>query len=194
MSLTQGQQALVAFFRDTILRTNQAPTFEEIAKHFDSRSAATIHQDLAALGRRGLIHRSSLPSQDIERATAGEEHFAADGPFEIVENPDWVELPAGFVTDRQAGYVLRVRGDSMIEENFRDGDLIIVTRRDQADEGQTVVALIDEQETTIKKFYRDGGRIRLQPANSRMEAMSYETERVQIQGIVVGLLRKYDGR
>ena len=95
------------------------------------------------------------------------------------------------LTGRRESYVLRVRGDSMIDEHIRDGDFVVVEDRHSADNGEMVIALVGGQDVTLKKFYRENGRIRLQPANPAMEPMFFDPAVVQVQGVVVGIMRKY---
>ena len=119
--------------------------------------------------------------------------MAAGKPIEAITNPDAIDVPASFLR-RGKHYVLKVSGDSMIEEQIQNGDLIVVQEKVDAQNGQTVVALIDNQEVTIKKIYRKNGEIELKPANRNLDSMFYEAERIRIQGVVVGVMRKYNGR
>jgi repressor LexA len=115
-------------------------------------------------------------------------HIAAGAPIEAIENPDVVDLGSMF-TSPAGVFALRVRGDSMIDEQIRDGDLVVAERRETARDGETVVALLDDGEATLKKFYRDGNRVRLQPANPAYSPIY--VDHVHIQGVVIGVLRLY---
>jgi len=115
---------------------------------------------------------------------------AAGSPIEAVVQSDEISVPEMFLT-RGTNYVLRVEGDSMIDQHIRDGDLIIVEQRDYAHNGETVVALVDGEQATLKRYYREGNRIRLQPSNEKMRPIFVEESRLTIQGIVVGLMRSY---
>ena len=115
---------------------------------------------------------------------------AAGFPIEAIENPDMIEVPSDFIGAKET-FVLKVRGDSMIDDGIRHGDLIIVESRKNAEPGQTVVALIDGVEATVKRFYPEGDTVLLQPANVTMAPLRYPAPRVTIQGVVVGLMRRY---
>ena len=117
---------------------------------------------------------------------------AAGKPIEAITNPGAIDVPASFL-HRGKHYVLKVSGDSMIEEHIQNGDLVVVQEKVDVQNGQTVVALIDNQEVTIKKIYQRNGEIELRPANRGLDSMFYEAERVRIQGRVVGVMRKYNG-
>ena len=198
--LTKRQRELLDFITDTIGRQGYAPTFEEIARRFNLSSMATVHKHLMALEQKGAIRRRPGCSRGIELvqdagAPGGARlrlmgEVAAGAPLEAIEDGRDIVVPAEFVGSERC-YILRVRGDSMIEEHIRDGDLIIVDAQAKAAEGQTVVALIDGADTTVKKFHPLDDRIRLVPANRTMPALEYDAARVTIQGVVVGLLRKY---
>jgi repressor LexA len=112
-------------------------------------------------------------------------------PIEAVASPETIAVPEALTSARRDTYVLRVRGDSMIDEQIRDGDWVIIEDRKQADNGETVVALVSGQDVTLKKFYREPGRVRLQPANPTMQPIYVDPDNVQVQGVVVGVMRKY---
>jgi repressor LexA len=118
--------------------------------------------------------------------------IAAGLPIEAVGQSETFAVPPDMVRRGRDNYVLKVQGDSMIEEQIRDGDYIVVSQQDNADNGQMVVALVDGESATVKKLYREpGNRIRLQPANERMDPIVVDARQVQVQGIVVGVIRKY---
>lgn len=176
-----------------------SPSLDEIAKHFGIASLNAIYKHLRVLEERGFIRRLSNRARSItivEQESVTEQlvpllgTIAAGHPIEAVASPEEISVPDGLLT-KGTNYVLRVEGDSMIEEHIRDGDLIIVEQRDVAANGETVVALIDGQEATLKKLYREEGRIRLQPANPTLFPIFVEEDRLRIQGVVVGLMRKY---
>jgi len=177
-----------------------APSFHEIARHLGLRSLATVHEHVANLVRKGYLRKHRNRSRALEplrpsRLGAVELPLlgtvAAGLPIEAVVERETIAVPADLVP-RGRNYVLRVRGDSMIEEQICDGDYIVVHAQPTAENGQMVVALIDGESATVKKFYRErDGRIRLQPANAHMPPLLYEPERVQIQGIVVAVIRLY---
>ena len=178
-----------------------APSFEEIAESFNYNSLATVHEHLSNLERKGYITRSYnesraitiLPSEAtpkaIELPLLGA--VAAGYPIEALTHDETVTVPESFVGRAGKHYVLRVRGQSMIEEQIRDGDFVIVEDRKSVENGEMVIALVGGLDVTLKKFYRDNGRIRLQPANPSMQPMLFDPDNVQVQGVVVGVMRKY---
>ena len=164
----------------------------------DLSSLATVHKHLQNLEGKGMIRRNWNHSRSIEltgRAAIkggtlqllGE--VAAGVPIEAIENPDTIEVPRQFIGAKES-FALRVRGDSMVDEGIRDGDLIIIESRKTADRGQTVVALVNG-EATVKGFFPEGEFIRLQPANAGMSPLRVPAEQVQLQGVVIGLMRRY---
>ncbi len=117
--------------------------------------------------------------------------MAAGVPIEAIEVPETIDVPRQLVPRRGDCFVLRVRGDSMIEDQICDGDFVVVESRPEARNGETVVALVDGDEATLKRFYRQGRRVRLQPANSNMKPIEVPVSQVQVRGVVRGLLRQY---
>jgi len=115
---------------------------------------------------------------------------AAGAPIEAVAGSETIAVPETLAGKRDS-YVLRVKGDSMIDEQIRDGDFVIVEDRKSADNGEMVIALLGGTDVTLKKFYRENGRVRLQPANPAMQPMLVDPDHVQVQGVVVGVMRKY---
>lgn len=199
MPLTKRQNEVLQYIRDFLSRNSYSPTLEEIAKHFGMASLNGVHKHLTVLEERGFIHRLSNRARSIDvigndpidyRSVPLLGVIAAGHPIEAVSNSELISIPEQLLT-RGNNYVLRVEGDSMIEEQIADGDLIIVEERRFAENGETVVALIDGENATLKRFYREGGLIRLQPANPEYSPILVEEERLRIQGVVVGLMRKY---
>lgn len=199
MPLTKRQKEILAFLNEYLKERGYSPSLDEIAKHFGIASLNAIYKHLRVLEERGFIRRLSNRARSItivEQESVAEQlvpllgTIAAGHPIEAVASPEEISVPDGLLT-KGTNYVLRVEGDSMIEEHIRDGDLIIVEQRDVAANGETVVALIDGQEATLKKLYREEGRIRLQPANPTLFPIFVEEDRLRIQGVVVGLMRKY---
>jgi repressor LexA len=115
---------------------------------------------------------------------------AAGAPIEAVEDSQGLLVPSDLVRSRASTYALRVRGSSMIDEQIRDGDYVIVEKRDRAENGELVIALLDGESVTMKKFYSENGRVRLQPANAEMAPIVLKDGDVRIQGVVVALIRK----
>ena len=199
MPLTKRQNEIFAFLSEYLKERGYSPSLDEIAKHFGIASLNAVYKHLRVLEDKGFIKRLSNRArsiQVIDQRVAAEQMvpllgvIAAGHPIEAVANPEEIPVPESLLTGG-SNYVLRVEGDSMIEENIRDGDLIIVEQRDFATDGETVVALIDGQEATLKKLYREDGRVRLEPANPTLFPIFVEEDRLRIQGVVVGLMRKY---
>jgi repressor LexA len=201
MAISPRQREIYDYLCRFVEARGHAPTIAEIRAEFGLSSPATVHQALSTLEREGFIRRIPNVSRGIEivRKEAVAEAYeipllgvvAAGRPIEAVLSPDTVYIPPDLL-GRNRTYALRVRGDSMIEEHIRDGDFVIVESRETAENGQTVVALIDGSDATIKRFYREGKRIRLEPANAQYQSIIIEpADRVEIQGVVIGVIRKY---
>jgi repressor LexA len=171
----------------------------EIGQRFHLRSPATVHKHLAHLMAKGLIRKQHNLSRAIElneppeAALSAEYAFmgyiVAGRPIEAVEDREVVSLlPDAGGKDV---FVLRVKGNSMIEDHIRDGDYVIVEKRQEAENGETVVALLDRDKATLKRFYRENGHVRLQPANPDMEPLIVKDGDFSIQGVVIGVMRKF---
>jgi repressor LexA len=203
MPVTAKQRRVFEFIKGYIESNDEPPTIAEIGKHFQISSSASVHGILSALEREGLIKRTpniSRGIQIVKQPSADDDDrgeipllgtVAAGQPIEAILSHDTISVPAD-MQGRGRTFALRVRGDSMIEENIQDGDIIIVASQKIADNGQVVVALIDGNYATVKKFYRETDFIRLEPANPQFKPIFIKTpERIQIQGVVTGLIRKY---
>jgi repressor LexA len=183
---------------------DQPPTIAEIGKQFQMSSPASVHSILSALEREGLIKRIPNISRGIElikranQESAGDDYeipllglVAAGQPIEAILAHETVSAPKSMI-GRGRMFALRVRGDSMIEENIQDNDIIIVSSQETAENGQMVVALIDGNYATVKRFYREPDFIRLEPANPQFKPIFIKTPgRLQLQGVVRGLIRNY---
>ncbi|MGH7482137.1 MAG: transcriptional repressor LexA [Longimicrobiales bacterium] len=202
MPVTKRQKQILDFLQEFLEANGYAPSYEEIATHFGFSSLATVHEHLENLRRKGYIRKNYNESRSIElvptqmRVAAVElplfGQVAAGMPIEAVPEQETVAVPEDMLGRGGHNFVLRVVGQSMVEEQIRDGDFIIVNSRQTANNGEMVVALVDEESATVKKFYRErDGRVRLQPANVTMEPMYFRSDRVRIQGIVVGVIRRY---
>ncbi len=202
MPLTRRQKQILDHIGAYIDEQGYAPSFEEIADAFGYASLATVHEHLSNLERKGYIRKAYNESRSIElvqgHAVPGAVELpllgevAAGLPIEAIEHRETVLVPPDLLRRQGENYVLRVVGDSMVEEQIRDGDYIIVNSRPVAENGEMVVALVGGEAATVKKLYREpGGRIRLQPANAAMEPMFFDPDEITIQGIVVGVIRKY---
>lgn len=202
MPLTRRQKQILDYIQDYLETNGFAPSFEEIARHFTFRSLATVHEHLTNLERKGYIHRTHNESRAIEvvpppgQSGATElpllGQVAAGEPIEAVVTPETIPVPNDLLPRRGHAYALRVRGDSMIDDHILDGDYVIVHGRDTAETGQTVIALVEGTSATVKRYYREpGGWIRLQPSNEQMPPIRVHENDVLIQGVVVGVIRKF---
>ena len=202
MPVTARQRHIFEFISRYNETHKQPPTIAEIGKQFKMSSPASVHSILSTLEREGLIRRIPNVSRGIEivQPETANDSFeipllgavAAGQPIEAILSHDTVAVPRDMVGQGRT-FALRVRGDSMIEENIQDGDTIIVSSQRTAENGQMVIALIDGNYATVKKFYRESEFIRLEPANPNFKPIFIKTpERIEIQGIVRGLIRRYD--
>ncbi len=202
MALTKRQREILSYLQTHIDAQGYAPSFEEIAERFGYQSLATVHEHLTNLERKGYIHRRYNESRSIEvlppkGTTSATEvpvlgRVAAGTPIESVMHGETLAVPDEMLPQRGPNYALQVQGDSMIEEHILDGDFVVVHGRQSAENGEMVIALVNGAEATVKKFYREtGGWIRLQPANATMQPMRFQERDVLIQGVVVGVIRKY---
>lgn len=200
MPLTKRQREILDYIESFLDSYGYSPSFEEIAKFFGYSSLATVHEHLSNLEDKGYLRKNYNKSRSLELVPAEGTlavdlpllgSVAAGLPIEAIEERETVSVPHDMLRSGN-NYVLRVRGDSMIEEQIRDGDFIVVNSRQTADNGEMVVALVNGDSATVKKFYREReGRIRLQPANATMEPMYFHESEVTIQGIVVAVIRRY---
>jgi repressor LexA len=202
VALTRRQKQILDFVQHYLAENGYAPSFEEIAEHFSFRSLATVHEHLTNLERKGYIQRGHNESRAIEVVPVPGQsaaielpllgQVAAGEPIEAVAAPESIAVPQDLIPRRGSCYVLRVRGDSMIDEHIQSGDYIVVHSRDDASDGDMVVALIDGTAATVKRFYREpGGWIRLQPANEQVRPIRVHEDSILVQGSVVGVIRKY---
>ena len=198
--LTKRQREILDYLNDFIQQHGYAPSLEEIGRRFSLSSLATVHKHLTNLQEKGFIRRSWNRSRSVELVPTrlGVRAIelpllgfvAAGAPIEAVAGTETIAVPEEMVGRRET-YVLRVRGSSMIDEQIRDGDFVIVENRKSVDDGEMVIALLGGVDVTLKKFYREHDSIRLQPANPTMQPIMVSPDTVQIQGVVVGMMRRY---
>ena len=197
MNLTRRQKEILDFIRNYRNSHGISPTQREIRENFGLSSFGTVQKHLKRLEEKGALsrewNRSRGISPAVERASSREVallgYVAAGRPIEPFPDEERIEVPASLL-GKGEHFVLRVRGDSMIEDGIRDGDYVVVARRETAQNGQTVVALV-RGEATLKRYYAEGSRIRLQPANASMKPMTVDIRDVTVQGVVTGLIRSY---
>jgi repressor LexA len=201
--LTRRQSEILDYLRSHIEEQGYAPSFEEIAEKFGFASLATVHEHLTNLERKGYIRRSYNESRSIEvmppRGTARATEIpclgkvAAGFPIESLMSDETIAVPDDLLPRRGSNFALKVSGQSMVDEHICDGDYVVVHGKPTAENGEMVIALVNGSEATVKKFYREtGGWIRLQPANAAMQPLRYQERDVLIQGVVVGVIRKYN--
>jgi len=201
MKLTKRQKEILDFVSEFIDRNGYSPSMEEIAEHFHFASLNAVFKHLEALESRGHLQRDSNRARSIQLSQTGSAavrnlplfgYIAAGQPIEAVSTPQTLQIPEYFLPRRGDYYVLRVKGESMIDEHIQDGDYVVIESREAANPGDTVVALIDNENVTLKKFYPEGSQVRLQPANESLAPIILDGTRVMIQGVVVSVMRKYE--
>ena len=200
MILTKRQKQILDYIGESIRKNGYAPSLVEISQHFKLNSISTIHKHLVHLEEKGLIHRHWNRARAIEVVPPESKPEARDvpliglisagQPIEAIRTNEVVAVPEDMIGRRDV-YVLRVKGESMVEDQVRDGDYVIVENRGSARNGEMVVALLQGENVTLKKYYREKGQIRLQPAHPTMKPIMAKEEDVKIQGVVIGLMRKY---
>ena len=202
MPITARQKRVLDYIRHYFDLHQEAPTIAQIGKQFGMTSSASAHNVVGILEREGFIRRIPNVSRGIELVVDAHAEpkneipllgiVAAGNPIEAILNYETVCVPRDMM---RAGrmFALRVRGDSMIDEQIRDNDVIVLQSQQTAANGQTVVALIDGSDATVKKFYGNKQQVRLEPANANYKPIVVRPpQRVQVQGIVVGVIRKYE--
>lgn len=196
------QRQILDFIKQFIQSNGSAPTLKQIAEAIDVSSLATVHEHLQALEEKGLLKRKHGKNRSME-LTQSDTNFTGEGfeapilgfiaagaPIEPYTDPNaTMNIPSAFVSGKKRTYVLQVRGQSMIEDHINDGDYVVIEQTESANDGEIVVALLDNGMATLKRFFKEATRIRLQPANSTMQPIFVKN--VRIQGRVVGLVRKY---
>jgi repressor LexA len=199
-TLTKRQKEIVDYLDDYIAEHGYAPTLEEIGARFSLSSPATVHKHLTNLEGKGMVKRKWNHSRALELVPQRKKSAAVDlpllgevaagRPIEAIENPGTISVPEDLIR-RDNSYVLRVKGDSMIEDGILDGDFVVVEERPAPDNGDTIVAVV-EGEATVKRFFREkNGKVRLQPANERLEPIIVKDKDFSSRGRVVAVLRKY---
>jgi repressor LexA len=201
MKLTKRQKEILEFVTEFIEREGYSPSMEEIAENFHFASLNAVFKHLEAIEARGYLHREANRARSIEvkrvDAPAAQVlplfgYIAAGRPIEAVTAAETLTVPEDLLRGRGPHYVLRVQGESMIDEHIADGDYVVIDSGVEASNGDTVVALVDQDNVTLKKIYREGVQVRLQPANAVLEPIVLDGSRVQIQGVVVAVMRKYN--
>jgi len=209
MALTKRQRQIYDFIADFVQNNGYSPSFEEIGAALGLNSLATVHKHINNLEAKKLLRRDynrsrsidvlplpeGLPDRGRPAAVSPFElplvgRIAAGRPIEQVETPESISL-ADFARSSREVFVLQVMGESMQDEHIMDGDYVLVEKTESALDGEIVVALVHGSETTLKRLYRAGEQVRLQPSNAAMQPIMVPAEAVQVQGRVVAVLRKY---
>jgi len=206
MAITRRQRELYDFISEFVQKNGYSPSFDEIREGMGLNSLATVHKHVTNLEKKGLLTRDYNRSRSIDLLPPKGRlkqamsvnttmvlpllgRIAAGQPIEAVENPETISL-ADFVRSKEV-FVLEVRGDSMQDEHILSGDYVLVEKSKTAHNGDIVVALVEGTDATLKRFYREGDNIRLQPSNVNMQPIIVPAAAVQLQGRVIGVLRKY---
>lgn len=202
MALTRRQREIYDYVKAFVAEEGYSPSLEEIGAHFGLRSVATVHKHVQHLVEKGLLRKAWNRSRSVEpvdEPETGSEMVslpllgvvAAGMPIEAIEDNERIEIPPDMAGRPGERFVLRVKGESMIEDMIADGDLVIVESRNEARNGETVVAIVDGSDATLKRFFQKGDTIHLEPANSSMEPIVVPAQNVEIRGVLRGLLRSY---
>src|SRR5438067_6896226 len=206
MAITRRQRQVYDFISDFVQKNGYSPSFEEIGDGLELSSLATVHKHISNLEKKGLLTRDYNRSRSIDLLPPKGRlkqsmsvntamvlpvmgRIAAGQPIEAVQNPETISL-ADFVRSKEV-FVLEVRGESMQDEAILDGDYVLVEKTKTAHNGDIIVALVETTDATLKRFYREGDKIRLQPSNAAMQPIIVPAASVEIQGRVIGVLRKY---
>src|SRR6476660_4448819 len=206
MAITKRQCEVYDFIAEFVQKNQYSPSFEEIGEGLGLSSLATVHKHITNLEKKGLLNRDYNRSRSIDLLPPKGRikqamsvntgmvlpllgRIAAGQPIEAIERPETISL-ADFVRSKEV-FVLEVRGDSMQDEHILSGDYVLVEKSKTAHNGEIVVALVDGTDATLKRFYREGENIRLQPSNASMKPIIVPAASVQLQGRVIGVLRKY---
>ena len=202
MILTKRQKEVLDFITRFVDEKGYSPSLTEIGEHFGLTSVATVHKHVENLKKKGFVTKRWNANRSLELTEKAQSfsfravrvplagRVAAGRPIEAIEQHEVIAVPEDMVGKGRT-FVLEVRGESMIDEQIRDGDYVIVEDRTRVRDGEMVIALIDGEEATLKKYYRENGKVRLQPANPEVKPLVLDADRVRLQGVVVGMLRKY---
>jgi repressor LexA len=206
MAITKRQRQVYDFIAEFVQKNQYSPSFEEIGDGLGLSSLATVHKHITNLEKKGLLNRDYNRSRSIDllppkgrlKASMAVNsgtmvplmgRIAAGQPIEAIERPETISL-ADFTRSKEV-FALEVRGESMQDEHILDGDYVLVEKTKTAHNGDIVVALVEGTDATLKRLYREGENIRLQPSNARMKPIIRPAKDVEVQGRVIGVLRKY---
>ena len=198
--LTKRQLEIINFIRNFIDQNGYAPSYREIAYYFDFSSTGTIAEYISILQEKGYLTKEAMEARAIQLTPSFDEGgdicniplegtIDAGKPIEAIRTHETIDIPRDMMGKKT--FALKVRGESMIEDGILDGDYVIIEQTNSARNGEIVVALVDNANATLKRFYNENNEIRLQPSNSTMTAMHFAKKRVTIQGKVKGVIRKF---
>lgn len=198
--LTKRQKEILDFIRSFIDENGYAPSYREIAYYFEFSSTGTIAEYINILSEKGYLTKESMEARAIQLTPSFDDGIEicniplegtidAGRPIEAIRTHETIDIPRDMVGKKT--FALRVRGESMIEDGILDGDYVIIEQTNSAKNGDIVVALVDNQNATLKRFFDEKNNIRLQPANSSMSPMHFAKKRITIQGKVKGVIRKF---
>jgi len=198
--LTKRQKEILTYLGNFIQENGYAPSFREIAYYFEFSSTGTVAEYVNILEEKGYIQKDAMEARAIQLTPSFDDGLAlaniplegvidAGRPIEAIRTHETIDIPRDMMGRKT--FALRVRGESMIEDGILDGDYVIIEQTSSARNGEIVVALVDNANATLKRFYNEKGNIRLQPANSSMKPMHFAKGRVTIQGKVKGVIRKF---
>ncbi|MBI3495463.1 transcriptional repressor LexA, partial [Candidatus Berkelbacteria bacterium] len=196
--ITPRQKQVLDYIKSYKSKNDYAPSLEEIKKHLGIASVSTAHHHVAALKESGYLRKEENHPRGID-VYENEQmiqvpllgRIAAGQPIEAIQDKEIIAVPKSKIPSLSEVYALRVVGSSMIDENINDGDVVLVRQQETAENGQKIVALIDNNEATLKKFYKEKGHIRLQPANKNVQPLIFRNERdVSIQGVVLDVIHE----
>jgi len=203
LNLTRRQQEIYDYLVDNLPKLPHPPTLDELCSALGLKSRGSLHKQVQALIEAGLVEpmnnlrRGIRLTESVNEVAASDTEelplygsIAAGRPIEAIAGNETLSVPSQLRTSNPC-YVLEVRGDSMVEEGILDGDWVVIEQRDQARNGEIVVALVDEEEATLKRLEKKSDEVILHPANSTMSPMHYHPSQVRIQGILVGQMRSY---
>jgi len=202
VTLYKRQRQILDFIRQYIQKNDYSPTLVQIAEAIGVSSLATVHEHLSSMAKKGVIKKFEGAVRGIDvldkktdGSTKGVElpvlgYIAAGSPIEPHTDPNFsINVVSGMLSGQKRSFVLQVKGESMIEDGILDGDFVVIEEQSQANNGDIVVALLENGLATLKRYFKEATRIRLEPANARMQPI-YATD-VKIQGKVVGIIRKF---
>lgn len=198
--LTRRQKEILDFIRSFIDENGYAPSYREIAYYFELSSTGTVSEYISILEEKGYLSKEAMDARSIQLTPAfasGIESFEiplsgmidAGKPIEAIRTHETIDIPRDMMGKKT--FALRVRGESMIEDGILNGDYVIIEQTNTPRNGDIVVALVDNENATLKRFYNEKNQIRLQPSNSSMKPMRFAKKRITIQGKVRGVIRKF---